>query len=401
MSVSWKPPIKIVMQQLIALSCCSIAKLYSMGLALELIDPSKIKKDSFYYYVKSQKWRKEATSHHKRKQIKDSITPDLSGCRLNSDARIQFSVRLIPISFYRRESKQEISSPDGKKISTKQFDHNPTYGVLGVAQELCSGLLRAELLMDDAPNKEDIYSLSESKLIDFVAKSITLPALKCAAVHFPKINLHDLFDPKAAGLFAAWLGAPQPCDSKSALDVAFKDFYDKVLKKAIWGPISHKIKPDVSIFHMDFPQQQKSTLLDLTRPCGKGWAIHTLNRQLRERLDRHNTHVDPNATDMNPTIKLWMARLCYARRVGEISNEKTMALEAIKLEALMRKISYRERIPPSDIRCLQDVGIKHLKDFRFTDHNVQFTGAERWKAQVETKLAGDNQPREKDKTSPV
>lgn len=350
MSVRWNLTADVAIQQLLELSCCSNAKLHSAGVKLGLIDANEVKKDSFHFHVDKQGWRQQVVTHYKRLKLGDGSAPDLSGCRLGSSARVQFSMRLIPISFFMREPKERDSGPvpDAKQI--------PVFGVLGVVQELCSGLLRAELLLQDCATQTGIYALPEDRLIDFVARSISLPALKCAAIHFPKIKFDsDVTRPKAAGLIGAWLGVPQPGGAETTLEGAFKKFSEKVIKKARWGSASHKIRPEASLFQMDFPPQQESTMLDLKKPCGKGWAIHTLTRQLRERLDHHNTVIDADAGDLSPALRLWIARLCYYP-----ADRDDEAKQRDALEAMIRSICYRTRISSREIVSLQDVGIRHL-----------------------------------------
>lgn len=352
MTVRWKTSADIAIQQLLELSCYSNGKLYSAGVKLGLIDPVAVRRDSFHYHVDKQQWRQQVASHYKRAQLGSDAAPALSGCRLGSSARVQFSVRLVPASFYIRQAGV---SADGPIPDVKQV---LGYGVLGLVQELCSGLLRAELLLADAPTKSDIYALSEDVLADFVARSISLPALKCAAIHFPRIVLgRGTVQLKSAGLVDAWLGVPQPAGAEAALESQFRLFSERVIKKANWGAAGHKIRPDASMFRMDFPPQQESVLLDLTKPCGKGWATHTLTRQLRERLDRYNTAVNAEGDELCPVLKLWIARLCYfpSDRDDELRQRDA-------LEAMIRSISYRARISTAEIGVIQDFGIKHLSE---------------------------------------
>lgn len=191
-----------------------------------------------------------------------------------------------------------------------------------------------------------------------MARSISLPRLKCVAIHFPMITFgRSASRGSATGLVGAWLGVPQPDDLEATLEERFNLFSERVIKKAMWGALGHKIRPDVSMFRMDFPPQQESVLLDLTKPCGKGWATHTLTRQLRERLDRYNTAVDAEMRELSPVIKLWLARLCYFP-----SDRDDERRQRDLLEVMIRSISYRARISATEIRDVQDFGIKHLNE---------------------------------------
>lgn len=260
-------------------------------------------------------------------------------------------MRLVPVSFYIREARVSTYGPvpDAEQIRV--------YGVLGLVQELCSGLLRAELLLDDAPTRNDIYALGDAVVVDFVARSISLPGLKCAAIHFPQIVLGpSAHHAAAAGLVGAWLGKAQPEGSETALDSQFKLLAEKVIKKAAWGTAGHKIRPDVSAFRMGFPPQQNTVLLDLTRPCGKGWARHTLTRQLRERLDRFNTAIDAEAGELSPALRLWIAKLCYYP-----TDRDDEQVQRAALERMIRAVCYRSRIPTKEVEMLQDAGIDHLR----------------------------------------
>ena len=256
----------------------------------------------------------------------------------------------MPASFYIRQAGV---SADGPIPDVKQV---LGYGVLGLVQELCSGLLRAELLLVDASTKSDIYALSEDALVDFVARSISLPALKCAAIHFPRTVLgRGTVQLKSAGLVDAWLGVPQPAGAEAALESRFRLFSERVIKKANWGAAGHKIRPDASMFRMDFPPQQESVLLDLTKACGKGWATHTLTRQLRERLDRYNTGIDAEGDELSPVLKLWIAKLCYYPADRDDEGGQRAALIS-----MIRATSYRARIPNFELAHLQDAGMRHL-----------------------------------------
>lgn len=349
MVVSWKSAADVAIQQLLELACCSNGKLYSSGVKLGLIDPAAVKKDSFHYHVDKQGWRKQVSSHYKRGRSSVDAPPDLTRCRLESSARVQFSVRLVPVSFYIREAGVVTDGPVPDAEQTR------VYGVLGLVQELCSGLLRCELLLGDAPKSSDIYALTDAAVVDFVARSISLPGLKCAAVHFPQIGFSPSAPRVATGLVGAWLGVAQPEDAEAALDAQFKLLAEKVIKKAAWGAAGHKIRPDVSVFRMDFAPQQGTVLLDLTRPCGKGWAKHTLTRQLRERLDRFNTAIDADEGKLSPALRLWIARLCYYPADRDDEQEQRAALER-----MIRAVCYRARIQNKEIEILQNAGIDHL-----------------------------------------
>lgn len=346
MAVTWKPAVGIALQQLLELSCCSNRKLYSSGVKLGLIDPKAVKQDSFHYHVSKQNWREQVESHYKRAQSGDSGAPNLSACRLRSSARVQFSVRLVPVAFCSREVRG----------SGSDLKHARRFGVLGIVQELCSGLLRAELLLNDAETEADIYGLSEDVLADFVARSISLPKLKCAAIHFPRSVLHETGDTvKAPGLVGAWLGVPQQARLEAEIESQFRRFSEKVIKRAKWGGVGHKIRPDVSMFNMDFPPQRQSVWLDLTQPCGKGWVLHTLTRQLRERLDRYNTAVVAEGEELSPILELWIARLCYypVDRDNEEAQKKL-------LKAMIESVSYRERRREKETQNILEFGIQHL-----------------------------------------
>jgi hypothetical protein len=250
------------------------------------------------------------------------------------------------VAFYDREARG----------SGSDLKHARRFGVLGLVQELCSGLLRAELLLSDAETEEDIYGLSEDVLADFVARSISLPKLKCAAIHFPRSVLHETRGTvKAPGLVGAWLGVPQQAGLKAQLESQFRRFSEKVIKTARWEPVGHKIRPTVSMFVMDFPPQQQSVLLDLTQPCGKGWVLHTFTRQLRERLDRYNTAVVAEGKELSPILELWIARLCYypVDRDNEEAQKKL-------LTAMIESVSYRERRRERETQNILEVGIRHL-----------------------------------------
>ncbi len=350
MVVTWGATADTAIRQLFELSCGSNGKLYSAGVKLGLIDPATVRRDSFHYHVTRQNWRLQIGSHYKREQLSREVAPDLSKCRLGSSARVQFSVRLVPISFYIRQLKASVDEPVPDSKQTLGF------GILGLVQELCSGLLRAEVLLGDVTTRSDIYGLSEESLVEFVARSISLPGLKCSAIHFPAITFaRSPGRAKATGLVSAWLGVPQPNSLEATLEERFKLFSECVINKAKWGAVGHKIRPDVSIFRMDFPPQHGSVLLDLTKPCGKGWAMHTLTRQLRERLDRYNTAVGTDGSELSPALRLWIARLCYfpADRDDEVRQRAA-------LEATIRSVCYRKRISSTEIVNLQDVGISHL-----------------------------------------
>lgn len=350
MAVEWKEIADIAIQQLLELGCCSNGKLYSAGVKLGLIDPSAVKKDSFHYHVDKQNWRQQISSHYKRGHSCVDSPPNLTGCRLGSSPRLQFSVRLVPVSFYIREDRASASRPvpDAEQVKA--------YGVLGLVQELCSGLLRAELLLNDAPEKNDIYALPDAALIDFVARSISLPGLKCAAVHFPKIVFSALASQVGGrGLTAAWSGAVQPEGTEAKLETQFELMAERIIKAAKWGAAAHKIRPDAFAFRMDFPPQQDTVLLDLTRPCGKGWAKHTLTRQLRERLDRHNTMIAIEEGKLSPALRLWIARLCYYPAYRDDEQEQRAALAR-----MIRSVCYRAHIPNKEIEILQEVGIDYL-----------------------------------------
>lgn len=355
MVVTWKNAASVAIQQLLKLRCCSNGKLYVAGVKLGLIDPAAVKKDSFHYHVETKGWRKQVGSHYKRERSSGVALPDLTRCRLESSARVQFSVRLVPVSFYVRDAG---IATDGPVPDTEQIR---VYGVLGLVQELCSGLLRCELLLGDAPTPNDIYGLTDAVVIDFVARSISLPGLKCAAVHFPQIVFKPPTSPAVGpGLVSAWLGAAQPEGTEAALHDQFKLLVEKIIKKAAWGAAGHKIRPNVSMFRMDFPAQQESVLLDLTRPCGKGWAKHTLTRQLRERLDRFNTVIDPEEGKLSPVLRLWIARLCYHPVDRDHEQEQRAALER-----MIRAVCYRKRIPNEEIEMLLSAGIDHLSEHTY------------------------------------
>jgi|GEM_PF-2690239 len=350
MAARWGAATDISIGQLFNLGCCSNGRLYAVGTKLGLIDPSVVKKDSFHYHVDKQNWRQEIVRHEERGGSRKGLLPGLAGCRLGSSPRLQFSVRLVPISFYIREARESAVQ------AVPHYVHVKVYGVLGLVQELCSGLLRAELLLDDAPERNDIYQLPEVNLIDFVARSISLAGLKCAAVHFPKVSFTDHARQAGVnGLIGGWLGVKQPENTAAALNMQFEHLAEKIIEAARWGAAAHKIRPEASAFKMDFPMQQENALLDLTRPCGKGWAKDTLTRQLRERLDRFNTAIDVDATKLSPALRLWIAKLCYYPNDRDNEPEQRAALEQ-----MVRAVSYRKRIPPEEIELLKKAGIDHL-----------------------------------------
>lgn len=350
--VEWKRVTDTALQQLVELSQCSNAKLYSTGVGLGLINPVDIKSESFHYHVDKRQWRENVTTHYKKdKQVGVAATPDLSGCRLGSSARIHFSVRLIPIALSTRVDKKSTSEAGvmAGKASVR------AYGVLGVVQELCSGLLRAEILLNDATERNDICALSEDVLVDFIARSISLPALKCAAIHFPSIKYEDLFKIQPSGLIGAWLGVTQSSASKIDIETAFQGLAEKIIKKGSWGPMSNKIRPDLSLFRMDFPSQQESNLLDLEKPCGTKWAANTLSRELNKRLNEYNLSVAPGASLLSPTLKLWIARLCFYPSARD-DEEKQKA----SLTRFIKAVCYGKGLESQKIKNLQNIGIAHL-----------------------------------------
>jgi hypothetical protein len=312
MAVRWNSAADAAIKQLVELSCCSNGNLYSMGVKLGLINPVAVKRESFHYHVKKQSWRAQVASHYKNDISDRSRLPDLSGCRLCSSARLQFSVRLIPVVLVARESK--IVRHGAKEIQVKAGASE--YGVLGVVQELCSGLLQAELLLTGARKEADIYGLSldEKVLVNFVAKSIRTPKLKCTVIHFPSITFAPGIgsNAEAKGLIGGWLGGIQSEGTELDVDASFRQFAEKVTKKAQFGRLGGgRITPDVAQFKMDFPSQEKSTWLDLRKIEPKGWSVDVFNGELRERVNRYNTTINLLTGDLGPVLKLWIARLCY------------------------------------------------------------------------------------------
>jgi hypothetical protein len=232
MSVRWNPAADAAIKQLVELSCCSNGNLYLMGIKLGLINPRAVKRESFHYHVKKQGWRAQVASHYKNASSDRSKLPDLSGCRLCSSARLQFSVRLIPVVFVAREAKVVRHGVEEVKDKAGASE----YGVLGVMQELCSGLLQAELLLTGAHEKADIHGLSldEKVLVNFVAKSIKIPRLKCTVIHFPSISFAPSVgsDAEPKGLIGGWLGGIQSEGTELDVDASFRQFAKNVVEKA-------------------------------------------------------------------------------------------------------------------------------------------------------------------------
>lgn len=355
MPVKWNSAADVAIKQLVELSCCSNGKLYSMGVKLGLIDPDAVKRESFHYHVTKWRWREQVASHYKNASLQRKEPPDLAGCRLCSSARLQFSVRLIPVAF----ATQALAgvTPEGKDGPANASESE--FGVLGVVQELCSGLLQAELLVTEVWDEDGIYGRSlDEKVANFVAKAIKIPKLKSTAIHFPAMNFGPLSgrSNKASGVVNGWLGEFQREGTESEVAEKFKLFAAKVIKKCGFARSgSGKVSLDLDQFRLDFPPQQKSQLLDLRKVGTKGWTVATFNMELRERINRYNTAVDLAADDLGPTLKLWIARLCYY----QADRDDELRQKAL-LKGMVQAIYYKQNKLDATIGALQEIGIRHL-----------------------------------------
>jgi len=357
MSVKWSAAADAAIKQLVELSCCSNGSLYSIGVKLGLIFPGDIKKESFHYHVNKQGWREQVASHYKNAGLEGRGTPDLVGCRLFSSARLQFSVRLIPVAFVAQELKVAKHGVEELQVNAGAAE----FGVLGVVQELCSGLLQAELLLTGAASAADIYgmSLDEKVLVNFVAKAIKIPKLKCAAIHFPAIKFGPISGKPKAGkaVINGWLGKLQGEGTQLAVAAEFEQFAEKVIKKGRFGRSGGgKITPDLAHFKMDFPSQQDSAWLDLRKAGTQGWSVATFNTELRDRINRYNTAVNLDADDLGPVLKLWIARLCYHK-----ADQDDEGQQKGLLEEMLHSIYYKQNKLDATIESLQEVGIRHLQ----------------------------------------
>ncbi|MFS0756511.1 hypothetical protein ABC383_17690 [Noviherbaspirillum sp. 1P10PC] len=329
--------------QLLALTTSSNAELYKLTTGLGIIKEGQLELKSFHYHVRKLDLRKDNLDHLKRKNMPSGDRPpSLAGCRLFSSPRLTFSVRLIPFA-YESEPEEE------ERIS---------FGVLGVVQELCSGMLRAEVLCSGYASHEDLYDLKAKHVAAFVASAISLPKLKIASIHFPKLRFqpHGKVGPR--GLIAGWLGYEQNPGRERELQREFSEFCEICIKATRWEGEAYRLQPEVNAFCLDFPEQSKSDILDLTRPCGKPWRLRTVAKELNQRIDRWN--VGLRAGEINPVLRIWIARQCF-NRVWTVDEQRQKAA----LLSLCKSVLYRKRSDPSDLEQLQNFGMEHLSCNRY------------------------------------
>lgn len=396
----WNKLQEQILRHILELSDCSNHELANSARLLSLLPADSINADNIHYQIRTNlNIRPNCSTHTKRYSNGKQRLVSLAGCRLFSSARVQFSVRLIPVKYYRTE--------DGKR--------GVYYGVLGVVQELCSRLIRAEMLgltvidvEDEAPGGEvktkpklasvpslkyavkatDIYHLDEQSVIDFVARSITLPNLKIAAIYFPRMNMgpnkqgaetrppspkHVSHFPrmniepnkkeaesKSPSLIPALLGQHQPKGGEKALNEQFVQFAEKVIKKTNWGVNPHKLRPKSDIFQLTMPPIQEGEFVDLLKPCGKVWQIHTLTREIKKRVDHHNTYYNADTDYLSPIMKLWVANLCYyqSRSYNPIVQKK-------RLEVLTKKLIYQSKLAQSEMDGMLNFGMSHLLSHQY------------------------------------
>lgn len=337
--------VHMLLAQLLALNQSSNAELYRQAVGLGIIKEGELALKSFHYHVRNLGLRQESVSHVKRAGVRNGkLPPSLASCRLFSSPRLSFSVRLIPFAY---------DSEVGAGASV-------VYGALGVVQELCSGMLRAKVLGSGAASPNDLCGLELAALAEFVGAAISLPKLKIEAIHFPNVRYHS--SPKAGpeGLIAAWLGYAQPLNRAVRLQQEFSKFRKACLDAADWGGDAHRLRLQLDAFHMDFPDQTESAMLNLSRPRGKPWQLRTVTKEINARVDRWNlglrTDEDgPLADELSPVLRIWIARQCF-RRVSMFNEER----QRDALRGLCKSIMYRKRLHAAALARIQDFGIEHL-----------------------------------------
>lgn len=336
----------VLLAQLLALNQSSNAELYRLAVGLGIIKEGALALKSFHYHVRNLGLRQETASHLKRAGVVDERRPpSLAACRLFSSPRLSFSVRLLPFSYE----------------SEAGTDKSVVYGALGVVQELCSGMLRVEVLSSGCTSPNDLCGLELASLAEFVASAISLPKLKIEAVHFPNMRYQSSLKGDPEGLIAAWLGYAQPLKRVAGLQQEFSKFCKACLDATKGGGDGHRLRPKVDVFRMDFPDQAESTMLNLSRPRGKSWQLRTVTKEVNARVDRWNLGLQtdedgPLIDELSPVLRIWIARQCF-NRVSMVNEER----QRDALYALCKSIMYRKRRDPVALARIQDLGIEHLE----------------------------------------
>lgn len=337
--------VHVLLTQLWALTQSSNAELYNQAVGLGIVKEGELALKSFHYHVHKLGLRGDNASHLKRAGVTDEKRPpSLAACRLFSIPRLSFSVRLVPFSY---ESEVGV-------------DESVAYGVLGIVQELCSGMLRVKVLNSGCASRDDLCSLEPASVAEFVASAISLPRLKIAAVYFPKMCFLSSPRKEPSGLIATWLGYAQPLSQAAVLQQEFLKFSDACLSAANWRGDAHRLRPERDVFHMDFPTQTKSVTLNLTRPRGKPWRLRTVTKEINARVDRWNVGLRTDQEGLlldklNPALRIWIARQCF-NRVSLVDEDRQRA----NLGALCKSVMYRKRLEPGEIGRIQDFGFDHL-----------------------------------------
>jgi hypothetical protein len=336
--------VHLLLMQLLDLTAASNAQLYNQAAGLGIIEEEQLELKSFHYHVRKLDLRSDKPGHLKRKDLVTNDRPlSLAGCRLFSSPRLSFSVRLIPFVY-------EAQPDDGELVS---------YGVLGLVSELCSGMLRAEILCSGYGSLDALHKMKRERVVAFVASAISLPLLKISSVHFPKLRFGIQQKAEHCGLIAGWLGYEQAKSQEVELQHDFSKFSAACIKATKWDGEAYKLRPEAAAFACDFPQQLQSGMLDFTRVCGKAWRLRRVAKEVNRRVDRWNVGFKEHG--LNPLLRLWIARQCYSR-VWAVDEQR----QRTALLSLCRSILYRKRSDPDGIAKLQDFGIKHLLDSNYS-----------------------------------
>jgi hypothetical protein len=290
--IDFNSPVHVALGELLALTCSSNAKLYEQATALGMLNAADIRADGFHYHVQKLDLRQDLSYAKRNSHKAGQWRLKLADCRLLSSARLNFSVRLVPIAY------QATAQP----IGTLE------YGLLAVAQELCSGLMRFEVVRAGFTSRDDLCEINPIELLPFVIETITFPRLKLATLHFPKIPYSSSSDVKKLGLVAGWLGYVQPVDYQDTLNDEISKFAEACRCNGNWGGLSHILQPSEKDdwFFADFPSMKSGQVLNLSIPCGKSWRLRTVTNELRKRVDQWN--FSTQRTTSPPALNIWNAK---------------------------------------------------------------------------------------------
>ena len=310
------------LSELLALTCSSNARLYEQATGLGIFSADDIRSDSFHYHVKELQLRElggMGLSHAKRAQPAGARF-SLANCRMRSEPRLVFSVRLVPFSY----------RADG--VGT-----NSEYGVLALVQELCSGFMRAEILETGCATRQDLCALTVDKVAEMVARTISIPKLKISALHFPTIPYSTSVRPShTSGLIGAMLGYRQQASAREKIEEELQAL-EAMCKQCDWAGKAHLLRPQdgTDWCFADFPKMEEARTLALDRPYGRAWRLHTVAREINQRVDRWNCTSPGEAPA--PLIKLWLAKIKYHKTTFNTEDDANRSLARLLKEAAHRR----------------------------------------------------------------